>query len=130
MLSFIECNNFLNNEQHGFRNKHSTTTALAHLLNHITSVLNTKKIILSLFLDLSKAFDSIIHSVLLKKLEFYVFGGVVNDWFKSYFRDRFQNTHLNGINSAMRLIRSGIPQGSILGPILFIIYVNDMPCIS
>ena len=93
MLSFIERYNILNNEQHGFRNKHSTTTVLAHLLNHITSALDNKKFILSLLLDLFKAFDSINHSELLKKLEFYGFRGIVNDWFYNYLSDKFQYTN-------------------------------------
>ena len=73
MLSFMGNNNILNENQHGFRSKHSTLTALTHLLNHVTSALDNNKFMLGLFLDVAKAFDSLKHEILLKKLEFYGF---------------------------------------------------------
>jgi hypothetical protein len=130
LLSFFNYNNILNNCQHGFRLNHSTSTAIAQLLNTVTYALDKGEYVLSLFLDLAKAFDSLDHSILIKKLELYGIRGCVLDWFKSYLTDRFQYIVHNNNRSSLRLIKSGIPQGSILGPILFNLFVNDLPSID
>ena len=131
MLSFMRNNNILNESQHGFRSKHSILTALTRLLNHVTSALNNNKFILGLFLDVAKAFDSLNQKILLKKLEFYGFRGIIFDWFKNYLSKKFQYINqINGTVSMFKLTKSGIPQGSILGPTLFALYVNDMPFVN
>ena len=86
----------------------------------------TKDVTLSVFIDLSKAFDTINHDILLKKLNFYGIRGVPNSWFSNYLSNRKQFTEINNCKSALTNISTGVPQGSILGPILFLLYINDI----
>lgn len=100
--------------------------ALLSLIDRITSELDTHNFSLGIFIDLSKAFDTLDHTILLNKLAHYGIRGMVNDWFCSYLSNRQQFVNIGSVLSNKRTIKCGVPQGSILGPLLFIIYVNDI----
>ena len=123
----MDKNDILFNKQFGFRPKHSTYMAITELVDKITQASNDKCATAGVFLDLSKAFDTIDHDILLTKLSHYGLRGIVLNWFKSYLSNRMQFVDYNGHMSTTKSITSGVPQGSILGPLGFILYVNDIP---
>ena len=126
MLDFLKKHKILYKLQFGFRENHSTSLALIEALNEIYLKLDEGKFVLGVFLDLKKAFDTIDHKILLSKLEHYGLRGVASNWLCSYLSNRKQFTFVNGCNSHLGTINTGVPQGSVLGPILFTLYVNDM----
>ena len=127
LSSYFEKNKLLFDNQYGFRPKHSTEHAALELIDRITNKMDTNEIPLNIFLDLSKAFDTIDHSILLNKLKYYGLKGSTLNLFQSYLSNRKQYTEIEDTTSTILPIQVGVPQGSILGPILFIIYVNDLP---
>ena len=128
-ISFLNKHNILFENQFGFRPKHSTIMAVIKLVDKIVNAANSNnnEITAGTSLDLSKAFDTIKHDILLDKVAHYGFRGIVLDWVETYLTYRKQFVKYNNHKSTIRLINSGMSQGSILGPSGFIIYVNDIP---
>ena len=123
-------NDVLYDQQFGFRQKHSTQQAIIMLVDKITRSLDAGDIMISVFLDLKKAFDTVDHHILLKKLYAYGIRGKVLKWFHSYLFNRSQYVIYDDMQSETHHVKCGVPQGSIIGPLLFIIYMNDICNVS
>jgi len=123
---FLSINNILYKRQYGFRYMHSTYMAVLDFIKDINVAIDNNMYTAGIFMDLSKAFDTIDHNILLHKLYHYGFRGVSHNWFTSYLMNRKQYVSYNSTLSSYENVHCGVPQGSILGPLLFILYMNDI----
>jgi len=126
LYAFLQLHNVLYSYKFGFKKYHSTTLALIEVIDSVYQHLDNHKYTIGIYLDLQKAFDAVNHDILLYKLSNFGIREVVYQWFKNYLSDRKQFISVAGVSSEIGSISMGVPRSSVLGPLLFLLYVNDI----
>jgi len=127
LYNYMTISSLMNKNQYSFRKGHSTINAVSKFTYDTLLALDSSNYTLSVFLDLSKIFNTIHHNLLCKTLYHYGIRGVALEWFRSYLTERKQYVYYKCIYSKLFPITCGVPEGSVLGPLLFIVYSNDLP---